>query len=377
MNRHIPFSKITRLGPSAEFFPPDFSYEEKRYNAASAAILEKLYFPARVFLTKSCTHALELSALVAELKPGDEVILPSYGFVAIANAVVARGARCIFTDIRKDTLNLDEQSIEQAITPRTRMVITMNYAGVACEYDAIIELKNKYGFVLVEDNAQGIGAFYKEKLLGSFGDLSAISFDSLKNVSCGQGGCLIVNDNRFYASLRIAYEFGTNRMDFFENKTDKYEWKALGSNYALSEYLAAFLYPQLQQIDSINRVFLTHWESYYQAFLPLAERGLLDLPSIPPYCRHNGHLFHIRLKNPADRTRMIDFLRKKGVTAQFHYTPLHLSDYGKQHAEFRGNDHNTLYESSRLIRLPLFYSLSEHERQYIIDSVYAFFGIKP
>lgn len=368
----VPFCKTTTVG-AENHFEPGFNYQQKKYFNLSKAYLEKHFNGSRVFLTKSCSEALALSGIAANLQPGDEVIMPSFGFVADANAVALRGAQCVFVDIEKDTLNIDVHALEKAITPKTKAVIVINYGGVACNYEQINRLKEKHKFTLIEDNAHGMGASYKDKPLGTFGDMAAISFDSLKNISCGEGGCLLLNNDNFYRQLSIAAEFGTNRTEFFEKKANKYEWKGLGTNSALSEYLAYFLYQQIQQTKLITNTFLKHWNQYYYALKKLEEEKLIDLPHIPESCKHNAHIFHIRTKAVSDRDKLIAFLKDKGITASFHYTPLHLSEFGKKY-EFRGNDSNTVHESGRLLRLPMYHSLTNEEIDYVVKGVYEFFG---
>lgn len=372
----VPFHKPTPVGLDKAVFDLAFQYNSKHFTRQCSQLLARQYPDSNIFLAKSCTDALELAAFVSDLQPGDEVILPSFAFVGTANAVANRGAKCVFVDIRKDTLNIDENCIEQAITAKTRAIVTLNYAGVGCNYEAIIRLKKKYGLRLIEDNAQGIGAFYQDKPLGSFGDFGAISFDSMKNLTCGQGGCFILNDNTLLEKVRIAYEFGTNRMDLFEGKTDKYEWKSSGSNYPLAEFLARFLFEQLLEQEKIVSVFLAHWKKYADALKDLEDKQLIVLPQIPDDCRHNGHIFHIRTKEVKDRDALIAFLKQRGITASFHYTPLHSSEFGKKRAEFRGDDKNTLSQSSRLLRLPLYHSITAAEIEQVVQSVRDFFGEK-
>ena len=373
----IPFNKTTFCGSDVSF-DSGFPYHNKRYLSLTKEHLKKAYPNAQeVFLTKSCTNALELAVLVADISDGDEVILPSFGFVGTANAVALRKGKCIFIDIRKDTLNIDETKIEQALSSKTKAVISINYGGVACNYEYIQQLKKKHGFILIEDNAQGVGSFYRDQPLGSFGDMSALSFDALKNISCGEGGCLILNNDSFYDKLRVAYELGTNRQDFFKKKTEKYEWKGLGSNYALSEYLAQILYHQLLESNEIVTRFIKIWNLYYQALKPLEQENLITLPIIPEECQHNGHIFHIRTRDLVDRDKLMKYLNENEVQAQFHFTPLHLSEFGSNNFEFRGDDYNTLNESSRLLRLPMFFTLTEVEQQYVVKLIYEYFGLKP
>lgn len=328
--------------------------------------------PAR--LTKSCTQSLELAAQLLNLQTGDEVILPSFGFVSTANAFVAQGAKCRFVDIRPDNMNIDENLIEQAITEKTKAIITINYSGVSCNYSVITALAKKRNLILIEDNAHGILAKYKGEFLGRFGDISTISFDHLKNVTCGEGGAIIFN-SRFEEQLRIHYEFGTNKADFIAGKVASYEWKAPGSNYYLSEPLAAFLLVQLENAQHIIERFKARWNQYHAFLAPLAETNLIRLPSINNDCEHNAHLFYLFTGSSSEREQLIGFLKNKGVAATFHYTPLHSSVFGKKHGSFCGEDVYTTRLSETLLRLPLFYTLKEEDVEYVSRCIYAFYKV--
>ncbi len=347
---------------------------EKEFSNKVLNILKE-YLGREVFLTKSCTQALELSAVLCDIKPGDEVIMPSFGFVTCANAFVANGARMVFTDVKPDTMNIDEKLITNAITSRTRVIVTINYSGVGCEYDDIKKIAQKNNLLLVEDNAHGILAKYKGQFLGTFGDASAFSFDHLKNITCGQGGAISVNDKMPDKRLEYYYEFGTNKAEFMRGEAGNYEWKSRGSNFYLSEILSAFLYAQLLNAESIISKFKSHWNGYITRLKELEEKGLIQLPVVPPHCEHNAHNLFIKTRDLEERTSLMAFLKSQGIFATFHYVPLHSSEFGRQNGRFHGEDKHTTKESERLLRLPLYYDLTIEDIDRVCLSIFEFYRL--
>jgi len=328
----------------------------------------------RASLTPSCTHALEMAAILIDIKPGDEVIMPSFTFVSTANAFVLRGAKIVFVDIRHDTMNIDENLIEDAITERTKAICVVHYAGVGCEMDKIMEIANKYNLYVIEDAAQGMMAEYKGKPLGAIGHLGAFSFHETKNyTSAGEGGLLIVNDDKFIERAEIIREKGTNRSQFFRGMVDKYTWVDIGSSYLMNDVSAAYLWGQLEVAEEINEFRLKAWNRYYNGLLELEKESFIELPTVPEHCRHNGHIFYIKVKNLNIRTKLLNFLKEQGIYAAFHYVPLHSSPAGQRYGRFHGVDKFTTKESERLIRLPLFFKIKDEEIDYVIESIYRFF----
>jgi dTDP-4-amino-4,6-dideoxygalactose transaminase len=337
--------------------------------------LERNARSRKALLTPSCTHALELSALLADIRPGDEVILPSFTFVSTANAFALRGARLVFVDIRPDTMNLDEKLIERAITSRTRAIVPVHYAGVACEMDAIMDLAEKYGLWVVEDAAQGVMSTYKGRALGSIGHMGAYSFHETKNYTCGEGGAILLNDERFVARSEIVREKGTNRSRFFRGEVDKYTWVDIGSSYLPSELSAAYLYAQLEHASVIYRDRMANWNRYAAGLRPLEQAGRIELPAVPLHCRHNAHIFYVKTKDLEERTKLQLYLKERGITASFHYVPLHGTDAGRKYGTFHGEDRYTTRESDRLLRLPLFYGLTEEEVSRVVEGIYSFYAV--
>jgi dTDP-4-amino-4,6-dideoxygalactose transaminase len=328
----------------------------------------------KALLTTSCTHALELAAMLADIKPGDEVIMPSFTFVSTANAFVLRGAKIIFIDIRPDTLNLDETIIESAISPNTKAIIPVHYAGVSCEMDSIMDLAHQYGLLVIEDAAQGVMSTYKGSPLGSIGHMGCYSFHETKNYNCGEGGAILLNEERFNTRAEIIREKGTNRSRFFRGQVDKYTWVDVGSSYLPSELNAAYLLAQLDHAEMINNDRLTSWNQYYVGLKDLAERGRITLPTIPDGCKHNSHVFYIKTKDLNERTELLRYLKANGVTAAFHYVPLHSTPVGMKFGSFHREDRFTTSESERLLRLPLYYQLSRDEISQVVDSLYSFYS---
>lgn len=328
----------------------------------------------KVLLTTSCTHALEMAAILLDISAGDEVIMPSYTFVSTANAFVLRGAKIVFVDIRPDTMNIDEMKIEQAITSRTKVIVPVHYAGVACEMDTIMKISKKYSLFVVEDAAQGMMSTYKGKKLGTIGTLGTFSFHETKNyTSGGEGGLLIINDKRFTKRAEVIREKGTNRKAFLEGRVDKYSWVDIGSSYLLNDMSAAYLYGQLINAFDVNKRRLANWELYHNGLKNLSDKGLIEIPNNPKECQHNGHIFHIKVKDKIERTKLLMYMKSDNILALFHYIPLHSSLAGKKYGIFSGIDFWTTRESERLIRLPMYYGLTEENVAYIIKVINDFF----
>jgi dTDP-4-amino-4,6-dideoxygalactose transaminase len=335
-------------------------------------LLEKKFNAKKVLLTTSCTHALEMAAILADIREGDEVILPSYTFVSTADAFVMRGAKIIYVDIRPDTMNIDEELIEAAITERTRAIVPVHYAGVACEMDKIMQIAEKYNIIVIEDAAQGVMSKYKGKSLGTIGHLGCYSFHETKNYSMGEGGALVINQSEYIERAEIIREKGTNRSKFFRGQVDKYTWVDIGSSYLPSDINAAYLYAQLEKIVEINENRLTSWNRYYEEFKKLEDEGNLELPIVPGGCEHNAHMFYIKLKDIEERSKFINYLKKNEILSVFHYIPLHSSPAGVKYGVFSGDEKYTIKESERLVRLPLYYDLKDEDLNYIIKTVKSF-----
>jgi dTDP-4-amino-4,6-dideoxygalactose transaminase len=330
---------------------------------------EQRYGIPKVLMTPSCTAALEMAAMLGRLAPGDEVILPSYTFVSTANAVVRLGAKPVFVDIRPDTLNLDERLIEAAITPRTRAIVPVHYAGVGCEMDAIMAIAARHDLLVIEDAAQGVNAFYRERALGSIGHLGCYSFHETKNYVCGEGGALCINDRHYIERAEILRDKGTNRKQFFRGQVDKYTWVEVGSSYVPSEIASAFLFGQLEMAEVISQRREEIYHGYLEELRPLADEGLLELPSAPAHCRQNYHLFYILLPDGPTRDHVMESLAREQINAVFHYIPLHSSPMGQTFG-YQGNDLPvTESVSRRLLRLPLYFELSTDARKRVTDAV--------
>ena len=328
---------------------------------------------AKCLMTTSCTHALELAALLADIKPGDEVILPAYTLVYTADAFVLRGAVPVFVDIRPDTMNIDENLIEAAITEKTRAIAPVHYAGVSCEMDKIMEIAEKYHLAVIEDAAQGIMSSYKGKALGTFGDFGCFSFHETKNYSMGEGGALLIRDEKYVEEAEIIREKGTNRSKFYRGQIDKYTWVNFGSSYLPSDMNVAYLYAQLEMADQINNHRLDCWNRYYERLKPLADAGKIQLPVVPEGCVHNAHMFYIKAADIEERSAFIKFMKENGIMCVFHYIPLHTAPAGLKFGRFHGEDRYTTKESERLVRLPMFYKLTLEQVDDICDKVIAFF----
>lgn len=334
---------------------------------------QQQHFDAKkVLLTPSCTASLEMAALLIDIQPGDEVIMPSYTFVSTANAFVLRGAKIVFVDVRPDTMNIDETKIEAAISAKTKAIVPVHYAGVACEMDTIMALADKYKLWVLEDAAQGVMSSYKGKALGTIGHIGCYSFHETKNYTAGgEGGATLVNDEALIERAEIIREKGTNRSQFFRGQVDKYTWRDMGSSFLMSDLQAAYLYAQLEAADEINQRRLAIWDRYYQAFQPFANQRV-ELPSIPQECRHNAHMFYLKLNDVADRTSFIDALKVQDILSVFHYVPLHSSPAGEKFGHFDGEDQFTTRESERLVRLPLFYNMLDEEVERVITAATAY-----
>ena len=339
-----------------------------------SALLSSVTKSPKVLLTTSCSHALDMSALLLDIKSGDEIILPSYTFVSTANAFVLRGASLVFVDIRPDTMNMDESLVEAAITPRTKVIVPVHYAGVSCKMDTIMEIAQRKGLFVVEDAAQGVDATYHGKSLGAIGDLGAFSFHETKNIVCGEGGALLVNHGDLVDRAEIIREKGTNRSRFFRGQVDKYTWVDVGSSYLPSELLAAYLLAQLERKELIREDRIASWEIYHDAFRDLSAKERVALPQVPEGCVHNAHMYYIKLRDLDERCKFIEYMKKREIWAVFHYIPLHSSPAGMKYGRFHGNDRWTTKESERLVRLPLFYGMSDGDRESVIDAVHSFFA---
>lgn len=337
------------------------------------AWMEERFQAKKVLLTTSGTSALEMAALLCNVEAGDEVILPSYTFVSTADAFVQRGATVVYVDVRPDTMNIDETKIEAAITPKTKVICVVHYAGVACEMDTIMDIARRHNIKVVEDAAQGVMAWYKGKALGTIGDVGCYSFHETKNYTMGEGGAVVVNHEEDMERAEIYREKGTNRAKFFRGQIDKYTWVDYGSSYLPSELCAAYLWPQLEDADKINEDRLNSWNDYYAQFKPLADAGKVELPVVPEGCVHNAHMFYLKCRDLEERSALIAALKAEGISAVFHYIPLHSAPAGVKFGYFGGEDVYTTKESERLIRLPMYYGLSAEDRQRVIDTVKKFY----
>lgn len=339
-----------------------------------SAWMEEKTGTAKALLTTSCTHATEMAALLADIQPGDEVIMPSFTFVSTADAFVLRGAKVKFVDIRPDTMNIDETLIEDAVTDKTKAIVPVHYAGVGCEMDTIMEIARRHQLLVIEDAAQGVMSSYKGKALGTIGNYGCYSFHETKNYSMGEGGALLIKDPDMIERAEIVREKGTNRSKFFRGQIDKYTWVDAGSSYLPSELNAAYLWAQLEQADVVNENRLKSWNMYKELLTPLAEKEYITLPYIPEECTHNAHMFYIKTKNLEERSALISYLKENGVLAVFHYIPLHGAPAGQKYGEFIGEDKYTTKESERLVRLPMYYQLREEDITYVTELINRFYA---
>lgn len=340
------------------------------------AWIAKQFHAQKVLLTTSGTTALDMAALLCGIEPGDEVILPSFTFSSTATAFVLAGAKLVFVDIRPDTMNIDESKIEAAITEKTKVIVPVHYAGVACEMDMIMDIAKRHHLKVVEDAAQGVMSTYKGQALGTIGDFGCYSFHETKNYSMGEGGALVINDPIYNERAEILREKGTNRSKFLRGQVDKYTWVDFGDSFLPSELNAAHLWAELEKADEINQNRLAAWNNYYQKLKPLAEEGKMELPLVPDGCIHNAHMFYIKLKNLEERTRFISYLKAKEVSSVFHYVPLHSAPAGLKFGRFFGGDAYTTKESERLVRLPLFYGIAEQDICAVVSAIFDFFHHK-
>lgn len=373
----IPFNKPPFLGTEFDYIKKAVNNQkicgDGEFTKDCNAWLENKTGASKALLTTSCTHSLEMAALLLDIKPGDEVIMPSYTFVSTADAFVLRGAKIKFVDIRPDTMNIDEKLIEDAITDKTKAIVPVHYAGVGCEMDTIMDIAKRHNLKVVEDAAQGVMSEYKGKALGAIGDYGCYSFHETKNYSMGEGGALLIKNEDDIELAEIIREKGTNRSRFLRGQIDKYTWVEAGSSYLPSDMNAAYLWAQLQEADKINDDRLAAWDRYYKGFEELEQKGYVTRPIIPEECKHNAHMFYLKAENLEIRTKLISFLKENGVMAVFHYVPLHSAPAGKKFGEFVGEDKYTTKESDRLLRLPMYYGLSESETDEVIEKVIEFY----
>lgn len=328
---------------------------------------------SKALLTTSCSHALDMSAILAEIKPGDEVIMPAYTFVSTADAFVLRGATAVFVDIRPDTMNIDEKLIEDAITEKTKAIVPVHYAGVACEMDTIMDIAKRHNLIVIEDAAQGVMSEYKGKALGTIGDYGCYSFHETKNYSMGEGGAILVKDNNNFELAEIVREKGTDRSRFFRGQVDKYTWVEAGSSFLPSDINAAYLYAQLEMANEINEARLNAWNLYYENLKDIEQ---IQLPYVPKECKHNAHMFYIKTKDLEERSALIKFLKENNIASVFHYIPLHTSPAGKKYGRFHGEDKYTTKESERLLRLPMYYGLKDEEVLEVCSKIKEFYNKK-
>ena len=377
MTNNIPFNKPPYIGTESKHLQQVIASRkisgDGEYTKKCKQKFEEITRSPDVLMTTSGTSALEMAAILCDIRPGDEVIMPSYTFVSTANAFVLRGAKIVFTDIRPDTMNIDEKLIEAAITEKTKAIVPVHYAGVSCEMDTICEIAKANNLYVVEDAAQGVMSSYKGRALGSIGDFGCYSFHETKNYSMGEGGAILVNREDCVERAEIIREKGTNRSKFFRGQVDKYTWVDVGSSYLQSELNCAYLYGQIEDPDIINDNRMGSWDLYYKLLAPLADTGVIELPFIPAECTHNAHMFYIKVKDLSERTRLISYLKEKGIGAVFHYIPLHSSPAGIKFGCFHGEDRFTTKESERLLRLPMYYGLKEEDVNYIAESIIKFF----
>lgn len=345
-----------------------------QFTKRCSAWLEERFNAKKVLLTTSGSTALDMAALLCGLKPGDEVILPSFTFSSTANSFVLAGAKLVFADVRPDTMNIDETKIERAITDKTRVIVPVHYAGIACEMDTIMDIARRHGLMVVEDAAQGVMSTYKGRALGTIGDFGCYSFHETKNYSMGEGGALLINNETYIEKAEILREKGTNRSKFFRGQVDKYTWVDFGDSYLPGELNAAYLWAQLEKADEINTDRLAAWNDYDKALRPLAEKGIIEVPTVPEGCIHNAHMYWIKLRTFSERTAFISFMKEKGVLCVFHYVPLHSAPAGLKFGRFDGVDEYTTPDSDRLVRLPMYYGLSKTDREYITTAVLSFFS---
>lgn len=372
----IDFNRPAFVGKEIEYIQDAISRGklcgDGEYTRKCTEWIKNQFHAGGVLLTTSCTHALEMAAFLADIQLGDEVILPSYTFVSTGDAFVLRGARLVFVDIRPDTMNIDEKLIEAAVTPRTKAIVVVHYAGVSCEMDEIMKIAEKYGLKVIEDAAQGVDAFYKGRALGTIGDFGCYSFHETKNYTMGEGGALLFQEKKYQEQAEILREKGTDRSKFFRGQVDKYTWVGYGSSYLPSEMNAAYLYAQLEEREKIFNKRMQIYQFYHENLKSLEEKGMIERPYVPPYAEHNAHMYYIKVKNMEVRGQLIAYLKSKGILSVFHYIPLHTSPAGKRFGRFFGEDVYTTKESERLLRLPMFYNLPMEQVDYIVQQTLKF-----
>lgn len=343
------------------------------YTKLCSSFMETKFDTNKVLLTTSCTHALEMAACLCNIEQGDEVIMPSYTFVSTADAFVAKGAIIVFVDIEPNTMNMNADLIEAAITSKTKAIVPVHYAGVSCNMNKIMKIAKEHNLFVVEDAAQGVNSYYEGKPLGTIGDFGCYSFHETKNYSMGEGGALLIDSEKYIDRAEIIREKGTDRSKFYRGLIDKYQWVDWGSSYLPSELNAAYLWAQLEKMEEINDDRLGSWNTYFELLKPLQAEGKIELPFVPDNCVHNAHMFYVKVKDLEERTKLIAYLKERGIGSVFHYIPLHSSKAGIRFGRFHGEDKYTTKESERLLRLPMFYGLKEAEVQYICEQINQFF----
>ncbi len=375
----LPFNKILFSGKELDYMRQALNNDkicgDGQFTKKCNQWFENEFNIRKVLLTTSCTHALEMTAILANIQPGDEIIAPSFTFVSTVNAFVLRGAKIKFVDIRPDTMNLNEQLIEAAITPKTRAIVPVHYAGVACEMDTIMAIAKKYNLLVIEDAAQGVMSSYKGRALGSMGEMGAFSFHETKNYTMGEGGAILLNHQDYTERAEIIREKGTDRSKFLRGQIDKYSWCDIGSSYLPSELNAAYLWAQLEVAHEINNNRLQSWHKYNLSLSDVMQHGDIELPVIPKECIHNAHMFYLKVANLATRSRLIEVFKKHGISTVFHYVPLHSAKAGLIYGDFIGEDKYTTIESERLLRLPMHYGLKEDDIMRLVEILYDFYGI--
>nr|MCR5654663.1 dTDP-4-amino-4,6-dideoxygalactose transaminase [Lachnospiraceae bacterium] len=371
---NIPFNIAPFLGPELDYIKQAVDNHkicgDGEFTKKCDAWIEEQTGTLKALLTTSCTHALEMAAILTNIQPGDEVIMPSYTFVSTADAFVMRGAKVVFVDIRPDTLNINEKLIEPAITPKTKAIVPVHYAGVGCAMDEILEIARLHNLYVIEDAAQGVRAYYKGKALGSMGEFGCFSFHETKNYSMGEGGAILIREPQFMERAEIIREKGTNRSKFYRGEIDKYSWCDMGSSYLPSDMSAAYLWAQFEQADEISQNRMETWKMYDEAFRSF---GRFEVPYVPAECEHNAHMYYIKTKDIEERTKLIAYLQEKNIKAVFHYVPLHSSQAGRMFGRFDGEDVYTTKESERLLRLPLYYNIGEKNVERVIEAVKGFY----
>lgn len=373
----INFNIPPKIGTEVEFISEAINNNkicgDGKFTKLCSEWLEENSGTKKALLTTSCTHALEMAAILLDIQPGDEVIMPSYTFVSTADAFVLRGAKVVFVDVKPETMNIDEDLIEDAITEKTRAIVPVHYAGVSCNMDKICEIARKYNLAVVEDAAQGVTASYKGKTLGTIGDYGCYSFHETKNYSMGEGGAILIRDEENILKAEIIREKGTNRSQFFRGQIDKYTWQEAGSSYLPSEMNAAYLWAQLKDVQTIFDDRMASWNLYYELLSDLKNEGKIELPFVPEECEHNAHMFFIKAKDLEERTALIKFLKEREIGTAFHYIPLHSAPAGEKYGRFHGEDKYTTRESERLLRLPMYYGLKKEEVAYVCEQIHEFY----